>query len=36
TKKAIERCPTNAIQWLEVNQFTEQTDEQERYTQLNR
>ncbi len=36
TKKAIERCPTNAIQWLEVNQFAEQADEQERYTQLNR
>jgi len=36
TKKAIERCPTNAIQWLEVNQFAEQADEQERYSQLNR
>ena len=36
TKKAIERCPTNAIQWLEVNQFAEQTDEKERYSQLNR
>jgi len=36
TKKAIERCPTNAIQWLEVNQFAERTDEKERYTQLNR
>lgn len=36
TKKAIERCPTNAIQWLEVNQFAEQPDEKERYSQLNR
>ncbi len=32
TKKAIERCPTQAIQWLELNQFNEQADEQERYS----
>ena len=36
TKKAIERCPTKAIQWLEVNQFADQTNEKERYSQLNR
>jgi len=35
TKKAIERCPTNAIQWLEGNQFAQQTEDKERYSQLN-
>lgn len=32
TKKAIERCPTNAIQWLEADQFVEGTIEKERYS----
>lgn len=32
TKKAIERCPTNAIQWLEADQFIEGNIEKERYS----
>jgi len=35
TKKAIDRCPTHAIQWLEVNQFSTDAESQERFSQLN-
>lgn len=34
TKKAIERCPTNAIVWVEGNQFDGKTDEKERYSEF--
>ncbi|MCU7836857.1 MAG: RnfABCDGE type electron transport complex subunit B [gamma proteobacterium symbiont of Taylorina sp.] len=33
TKKAVERCPTQAIQWLETDQFLEHPEETNRYSQ---
>ena len=30
-KKATERCPSNSIQWLEGDQFADQSGEKERY-----
>ena len=33
TRKAIERCPTQAIQWLETDQFLERPEEKNRYSQ---
>ncbi len=33
TKKAIERCPTQAIQWLEGKQFADHSEQSQRYAQ---
>jgi len=35
TRKAIDRCPTNAIQWLDGDQFLECSDEEKRFTARN-
>ncbi|MCP3851188.1 MAG: RnfABCDGE type electron transport complex subunit B [Gammaproteobacteria bacterium] len=35
TRKAIDRCPTNAIQWLDGDQFLERSDEEKRFTARN-